>query len=95
MIKSTSQTLGETAKSTTALRGEVNAITGEINNRAGQGAAITDLQKQVTDIQAIDIAAERAAAIDPVTARVDALETIITPEGEDTRCLATTRDSSA
>ena len=71
-------------KSFQALSSEVGKTTTEVGRRAGQAGEIAALQTQIADIQSVDIAAQRAEALDPITARVDAMETLITPEGEET-----------
>ena len=83
-IKAASQTANQTAQAAQTLQADIKTLKQTVQSRSGQAADIDALQGQVKTLESIDFDAARAAAMAPVIARVDALETIITPEGEDT-----------
>jgi len=83
-IAQATKTANQSAQAAQTLRGDLKVLSDDISSRAGQAVEIASLKTQIAQMQSVDIAAQRAAAIDPMTARIDALETIITPEGEDT-----------
>lgn len=84
MLKSAQTDIDNIKGTTNRLRKDLGGVAEVIQSRSSQGADIETLQNTVREIQAIDNAAELAAVTDPMTARIDALETLITPEGEDT-----------
>lgn len=83
-IKTANQNISGLSQTAQTLQSGLSSVTSEVQSRAGQSADIDALNQAVTQLQSVDIAADRAAAMEPMMARVDALETLITPEGEDT-----------
>ena len=83
-IKAASQTANQTAQAAQTLQTDIKTLKQTVQSRSSQASDIAALQAQVETLESIDFDAARAAAMAPVIARVDALETIITPEGEDT-----------
>lgn len=68
------------------LKTRVSSAEKTLNARSGQAKLITELQSSVSELSAIDHAAQRDAVMEPVIMRLGAIETIITPpsleEGE-------------
>ncbi len=83
-LKAMQQSVDGLKTSQSSLRKDLGGVAQTVSNRTGQAAQIIALEADVSGLKSVDINAERAAALDPVTARIDALETLITPEGEET-----------
>lgn len=78
-LSSQSSDLQNTAQSLRSGLTSLEATTAAVPGLSGD---VTQLQNAVAELVAKDIDAERAAAIDPLQTRLDALETLMTPEGE-------------
>lgn len=70
------------AQSTSALRGEVDSLQSAAAVLPGHSQSIAQMQEVLSQLMAEDIEADRAAALTPLAMRLDALETVLVPEGE-------------
>lgn len=85
-IAELSTDLATTNREAATVKTRLSSAEKTLNARSGQAELITELQANVSELSAIDHAADRSAVIDPVITRLGAIETIITPpnleEGE-------------